>query len=263
METRRIAIEDIYVGDRLRRASPERVAALAQSIKDIGLMTPISVRDVAGPIKIDGEDVWEVPVLVAGLHRLEAAKSMGWSEINCLIVPESDIDAQLWEISENLHRAELTVVERSEMTTKYAELLVTKSRQVAAISPVGRGNKGGVRQAARDLGVDEKDIRRAKQIAALAPEAKEAARNVGLDDNQSALLIAAKAPVQQQAAIIRQYADEKRIKEAQRADKGARLSAAEELAMMIQELPDPERFIALLATVTPADVARAYQRLAA
>jgi len=129
---------------------------------------------------------------------------------------------------------------------------------------IGRGRPAsGERLAARDLDVDRQYIRRAKQIASLAPEAKAAARDVGLDDNQSALLTAAKAPAQQQAAIIRQYADEKRIKEAQRADKGARLSAAEELALMIQELPDPERFIALLATVTPADVARAYQRLAA
>lgn len=263
MDTRRIAVEDIHVGDRLRRASPERVAALAQSIKDIGLMTPISVRDVAGPVRIDGEDVWEVPVLVAGLHRLEAAKQLGWKDIECLIVSEKDIDAQLWEISENLHRAELTAIERSEMTAKYASLCEQKvSRQVDAKPKGGRPESGG-RKAARDLGVSEPEIRRAKQIAALAPEAKEAARDEGLDDNQSALLIAAKAPVQQQAAIIRQYADEKRIKEAQRADKGARLSAAEELAMMIQELPDPERFIALLATVTPADVARAYQRLAA
>lgn len=263
METRRIAVDDIHVGDRLRRADPERVAALARSIKDIGLMTPISVRDVAGPVKIDGEDVWEVPVLVAGLHRLEAAKSLGWSEVECLIVSENDIDAQLWEISENLHRSELTAIERSEMTAKYAELVIAKGAQVGQVSKGGRGNAGGDSKAARDLGIKRQDIQRAKQIASLAPEAKDAARDVGLDDNQTALLTAAKAAPQQQAAIIRQYADEKRIKEAQRADKGARLSAAEELALMIQEMPDPERFIALLATVTPADVARAYQRLAA
>lgn len=263
METRRIAIEDIFVGDRLRRVAPERVAALAQSIKDIGLMTPISVRDVAGPIKIDGEDVWEVPVLVAGYHRLEAAKSLGWSEIECLIVSENDIDAQLWEISENLHRSELTAIERSEMTAKYAALVGQRVSAQVGPKPNGGRPEGGDRKAARDLGIKRQDIQRARQIASLAPEAKAAARDVGLDDNQSALLTAAKAAPQQQAAIIRQYADEKRIKEAQRADKGARLSAAEELALMIQELPDPERFIALLATVTPADVARAYQRLAA
>lgn len=68
--------------------------------------------------------------------------------------------------------------------------------QSAQVEPVesrrgdGRGHRpeGGVRAAARTLGVNRNEARRAVRIAGIAPEAKEAARKAGLDDNQSALL---------------------------------------------------------------------------
>ena len=40
--------------------------------------------------------------------------------------------------------------------------------------------------------MNERAVQRAVKVASLAPEAKEAAKEVGLDDNQSALLAAAK-----------------------------------------------------------------------
>lgn len=88
-----------------------------------------------------------------------------------------------------MHRAELTVVERSEMTARYVELVEQRVSAQVAPKPKGGRPEGGDRKAARDLGIKRDDVRRAKQIAALAPEAKEVARKEGLDDNQSALLI--------------------------------------------------------------------------
>jgi len=52
-----------------------KVAALAESILERGLETPIQVRR-------DGERY----VLVAGLHRLEALKALGEAAIEALIV---------------------------------------------------------------------------------------------------------------------------------------------------------------------------------
>ena len=84
-------------------------------------------------------------------------------------------------------------------------------RQVAAVSG-GRGNTGGYREAARDLNVPERTVRRAYQTASLSPEAQEAAVETGLDDNRSALLEAAKVNnPKAQAAIIRDIAERKTL----------------------------------------------------
>jgi len=66
-----------------------------------------------------------------------------------------------------------------------------------------------VRAASRELGVDRDDARRALKVASLTEEAKEAAREVGLDDNRTALLKAAEQPLERQAATIREIAEAK------------------------------------------------------
>ena len=54
-----------------------------------------------------------------------------------------------------------------------------KPRQLDAVSVGGRGKKGGIREAARQLGLSEADIRRAIKVASLSPEAQQAAHEVG------------------------------------------------------------------------------------
>jgi ParB-like chromosome segregation protein Spo0J len=56
----------------------------------------------------------EVPILIAGRHRLEAVRMLGWDEIPVIVSDGTEIEAKMWEIAENLHRADLTVMERSE-----------------------------------------------------------------------------------------------------------------------------------------------------
>ena len=63
----RIQIDKIKVSPGRREALPEHIEELAKSIAEVGLLNPITVdRDYT---------------LIAGLHRLEAAKSLGWAEI--------------------------------------------------------------------------------------------------------------------------------------------------------------------------------------
>ncbi len=71
-----IKLEQIYVPAKLRATlDPARVAALAEAILAEGLQSPIQVRR-------DGERF----VLVTGLHRLEACRSLGEKTIPALIV---------------------------------------------------------------------------------------------------------------------------------------------------------------------------------
>jgi hypothetical protein len=85
------------------------------------------------------------------------------------------------------------VVERSEQITEYAELAKEKretlSAQLAPKAPFRP--EGGDRAAARDLGLTRDEVRRAEKIANITPEAKQAAHDAGLDNNQSRLLAVA------------------------------------------------------------------------
>jgi ParB/RepB/Spo0J family partition protein len=99
-----IAMSGIAVAERLRTIRPDTVDALAQSMTDQGQLQPIIVRS-----RKDG-GYW----LVAGLHRLEAAKKLEWTEINCTVFGEMEADeAELAEIDENLVRADLSPAERA------------------------------------------------------------------------------------------------------------------------------------------------------
>lgn len=168
---------DVPVGRRAVR--PDDVDRIAESMSRIGLRTPIS-------IKVDVEaETW---TLVAGAHRLAAAKKLGWEWIECFHVDGDETDARMVEIAENLHRAELTAVERDEQVEEWTRLVDRVLRQVDA--KPGRP-ESGTRRAARELGLSEAAVRRAKKVASLSDEAKQAARDLGLDDNQSALLDAA------------------------------------------------------------------------
>src|SRR5215472_2951573 len=198
---------DIIIGERLRPLNAERVAELERSIAAIGLETPITIRHTEGK-----------PMLIAGAHRLQAVKNLGWTEIPVREFDGDDRVARMWEISENLHRAELTVLERSEQTAEWMRLAA--EGQPAQVDPavLSDGRKagpqhqeGGINQASRDLGIERKAAQRAAKIDSMSDEAKVAARDLGLDDNQSALLEAAKAgSAEEQVEALKQRKERKR-----------------------------------------------------
>jgi hypothetical protein len=193
-----ILVSEIKINEGRREVCEDGVDRLADSMSKIGLRTPITVRHI-------GRDC----VLVAGAHRLAAAKKLGWTRIDCFIDARSSRDeARLWEIAENLHRAELTVLERSEQITEWVRI-TDKLAQVAPVSKGGRGKEGGINAASRELGVERTEVQRATKIASITPDAKAVAVEVGLDNNQSALLKAAKAEPKHQSAVLAAAAKEK------------------------------------------------------
>lgn len=108
-----IRVEDIVIGERHRALSESAVERLATSMRELGLMQPISVR-IVEEMELDGELTAGVPILVAGAHRLAAAKALGWSHIDCIEVDDDALRAELWEIDENLMRADLTAAQEAE-----------------------------------------------------------------------------------------------------------------------------------------------------
>ncbi|NIA67902.1 ParB N-terminal domain-containing protein [Pelagibius litoralis] len=109
------------IGER-RPIDEAAVKVLVKSIEDLGLKTPPSVRYV-DEMEIDGEHYVKVPVLVAGAHRLEAARRLGWGYIECLVQDGDDpLEAALWEVDENLARQDLTTDQKREHLKRRKEL---------------------------------------------------------------------------------------------------------------------------------------------
>lgn len=204
--------QDIEVLPNRRPVSAVAVDRLAESIKRIGLQTPITVRIVSEFVNSDGEIVGGQPVLVAGAHRLEAVKRLGWSSVPCFVTEdESETKARLWEIAENLHRAELSTLERDEQVAEWIKLTEEEQNKPAQLAQVsakgGRGKEGGLSAASRELGIDRDDARRAVRVASLSEEAKATAKDLGLDNNRSALLKAAAVEPERQATVLRQIVE--------------------------------------------------------
>ena len=205
-----ISIAVIRQNAHARAIDEKAVVTLAESIKSIGLKTPITVRPTQIVVNCQLKDGYEV---VSGQHRLEAVKMLGLEEIECFVTEDDETASRMWEISENLHRAELPQVERDKLVAEWCRL-VGKDEVLAQVAPkVQNGRpKGGEREAARQLGLDRDDVRRAIKVASITPEAQQAAHEVGLADNRSALLEAASKPAEEQAAYLRERAAKKEIK---------------------------------------------------
>lgn len=115
-----VAIDDIEIGARLRGVDGSAVELIAASMGEIGQETPIIVQEAAGGSYL----------LVAGAHRLAAARALGWGDIRAKILPSS-VSAerrQLIEIDENLARRELSELDR-------AVFLAERKRLYEALHP--------------------------------------------------------------------------------------------------------------------------------
>jgi ParB family chromosome partitioning protein len=103
-----LAVDAIIVRKDRRPIEWSFVAELKQSIRLNGLLEPIVVT--------------QDKRLVAGNHRLEAVKALGWKQIMCHIVTLDDLHADLAELDENLLRCELSTADRQLALVRRKEL---------------------------------------------------------------------------------------------------------------------------------------------
>jgi ParB family chromosome partitioning protein len=198
-----VHLDQVDFSDNARPTNADKVAGLVRSIRLLGLQSAPTVIERDGRYK-----------LVSGRHRVEAMRVIGRDPIPVRVADFDDVEAQLWRISENLHRNELSALERAEQVTEFARLsqekadaakAETQAAQVAhpdrsagkVEADAKRYEQRGDSLASRDLGLSRDEVRRARAIAALPDVVKAKAADLGLDRNQSALLDAAKAPTPQ------------------------------------------------------------------
>ena len=122
-----IGLEQIVIGPRLREVDEAVVERLAESMDRIGLQNPIQVRHNFGIDPDTGEYERDLDqggfALVAGAHRIEAARRLGWGRIEALVLDDPSPDMlALVEVDENLIRSELTPLHRGRFVARRQEL---------------------------------------------------------------------------------------------------------------------------------------------
>lgn len=161
-----IEISKISIGDRLRALDPDWVTLLAVSITDIGLRSPVLVARSGDKFQ-----------LMAGLHRLEAVRSLGKSKIQAIVSDDSDLKRRLVEVEENLARRDLSELDRGAF---FAE----KQRLYLLLNPETAQGKAGAHArwygdaklsfaslSAQKLGISKRTVERAiKRYDGLRPE---------------------------------------------------------------------------------------------
>lgn len=239
----RIQIDKITVNPNRRDALPEHIEELAKSIAELGLLNPITVdRDYT---------------LIAGLHRLEAAKSLGWTEIECTVSTLEGLQAELAEIDENFVRRDLSAVEFGDLLLRRKEIYETLHPETKAgvAQAVGMNRAIGnnvaekfsatskpfVQDTAEKLGVTPRLIRRQIQTSKnLTAEAKEVIRHSGVS-KEMAFKLSRLAPEQQEEAAALIVAGKiKSVDEylkGQTADTPAPAPRAEHTASCVPEQP--------------------------
>ncbi len=225
-----IAIDQIVVPERLRAVEEEHALAIAQSIVEHGLINPITVRFT--PNATGGSHT-----LVAGAHRLRAYAINDEPEIDALVIEADQYEAQLVEITENLFRNELSVLDRAVFVQSYRDVWEQRNGKIRRggdrrskdqVDPL-MGSRVNLIQligeeaaassfaahVADRMGISVPSLKRLDMIARkLRPEVRAAVRGTPVADNQSDLLKLSKMEPSRQRQFATAFTQEKDLKKA-------------------------------------------------
>ncbi|MEA5595654.1 ParB N-terminal domain-containing protein [Rivularia sp. UHCC 0363] len=188
-----VSIEKIKFGNNRRPINGQKVEQLKESIQLNGLLNPIAVDQNFN--------------LIAGLHRLTACKLLGYKEIKCNIVTyDSEENARLAEIDENLIRNELEPLERGKLVLEREKILIKLGMRAKAgdnqytLKTVENGSEiisppaKTTQQLAKQAGYSERSWQHDKQIARdIAPKIQKIIQKTAIADKKTTLLNIARA----------------------------------------------------------------------
>ena len=205
-----IPLAEIDEGERLRPVDPEKVEQVRRSMAQIGLRSPIEVRAKPG-------GGW---LLVAGAHRLAAARALGFGEIDALLFEGDDDEARLAEIDENLVRHELTPFDQAVFLAERAaiyrrmnpEARRGRNQHTRRATPDGGSAKladptprAFAEDVANKIGFSPRTVWRAlTRFEKLSPEARTVVRGSEIAANGAALDALLKVPAARQARVARE-----------------------------------------------------------
>ena len=176
-----IPINKIKVTTRLRATDEDKIRDLAESIAGVGLLHAITVSQ-------KGEQFH----LLAGNHRLESAKSLGWSSIPATINDADPLIEELIEIEENLISHRLSPLSEAVHIVRWEEILTKLGKR--AVTGDNRWNRSGLTNSdlAKSRGMAKSTYLMTKTIAKLNPEVQDIIEVSDFDYNKMDLVALAK-----------------------------------------------------------------------
>lgn len=199
-----ISIDEIIIDERKRaQYSDEKVAQLARSISDIGLMNPITIT----------EDMR----LIAGYHRILAFKMLDRTEIPYRMTTITEpLKNELQEIDENLVRGNLIALEECEQIFRrkkiYEELYPETKAKIGTELVMKRWNtkdkmssveKAFSQEIAEKMGLSSRTIRRRIRVGRdIVEDLRDMLRDTKVAFKITELLKIAKLPVKEQKDLI-------------------------------------------------------------
>lgn len=152
-------VDEVKVRFRIRTPKEDRISELADSIKTLGIINPIN---------IDNENY-----LIAGWHRLSAAKLLKMKTITVIRKDFSRVYSELAEVDENLKRVDLDHIEISEHMVRREELL----EQLGLRMP-NSGNQYSegmvtTTQLAEEVGISNRLYRMKRQPSSISEEVRD------------------------------------------------------------------------------------------
>lgn len=170
------------------------VAELAKSFTEVGILNPITVgRDRS---------------VIAGVHRFEAAKRLGWKKIPAVLLEVDELRIRLARIDENLIRNDGTALERAEALRQRKEIYETLHPETKHGGDRASRHNGDLKPArftedtAKKAGISERTVQRHVQVAEkLDSEAKETLKAAQLDTGIVDLERLSSLPSEMQRAV--------------------------------------------------------------
>ena len=236
----RLSIKEIQVKEGRRSLDTCHVRELADSIREIGLLNPLT---------IDRDNF-----LIAGLHRLEAVKRLGWTEVDCTVSSLEGLAAELAEIDENIVRSDMSTLEYGEILLRRKEIYETLHPETKRGMRNGQTSKSDkmsfletksfAQDTAEKLGVVPRTVERQIQTAKnLTQEAKEIIKNADKKiSKKEALKLSRLEPEdQKEAARLLTTQQIRNMGEYAEKKKEEPEKAGGSLKDMIAELKDPDK----------------------
>lgn len=141
MLVKEININDIKIIENVR-VKIDKLEGLMQDIKQHGLYNPIKV------VQTKTNDY----ILVQGNRRLSACKKLGWKKIPATVTEDMEIaDLLVNNMSENIHREDITPVELGRVCTRLKTELGMSSSEISAKLSIPVNRINGAMQAYNGL----------------------------------------------------------------------------------------------------------------
>lgn len=159
----------------------EDMAALTDSIKDMGIILPLLVKKSKGGYEV-----------ISGHRRLFAAKKLGLSEVPCKVLTVDDATADIMMVDTNLHREEISPSEKARSYDLRIKAMKKKG------GPESESNI--TEQLAQELKSSRQNVNRYRKLLKLSPALLEMVDKKEISVNAGAAL--AEIPMDEQKHVV-------------------------------------------------------------